>query len=88
MLSFEESANYLGMSVSGLRKIVRKGKIRYFQSGRCGRIKFKKEWLDDYIEENSQHRQEPPAKVGRKKKPQLVVDDCCEKHGFSLDLLL
>jgi len=50
MLNLSEAAAYLGMSPSGLRKILNRGQIKYFQHGKHGRIKFKQEWLDDYIE--------------------------------------
>lgn len=59
LLSLEEAAELLGYSPSGLRKIVnrtRAGKlgatIRFFQIGN-GPIKFKREWLDDFISANS-----------------------------------
>lgn len=59
LLSLEEAATLLGYTTSGLRKIVnrtREGRqgatIRFFQVGK-GPIKFKSEWIDDFIAANS-----------------------------------
>src|SRR4051812_34666405 len=59
MLSLDEAASLLGYTPSGLRKIVRRtrqGKcgatIQYFQIGQ-GPIRFKPEWLDDFVAANS-----------------------------------
>lgn len=48
VLTLPEAANYLGYSVSGLWKVVKRGEIRFTQNGQ-GPIKFEKSWLDDYL---------------------------------------
>ena len=49
LISLTDAAAYLGMTANGLRKIVRGGGITYFQHGRRGRIKFRPEWLDEFV---------------------------------------
>ncbi len=53
MLDLKEAAVLLGMSESGLRKLVRRNKIKYYQAGKGRSIKFRKEWIDDHINETS-----------------------------------
>lgn len=59
MLSLKDAAKRVGYSPSGLRKIVNRTKagkpgpqIQFFQVPR-GRIKFRLEWLDDFVLANS-----------------------------------
>lgn len=52
LLTLTEAAEYLGYQAPGLRKLVEQKRITYLQNGR-GPIKFKQEWLDKFIEENS-----------------------------------
>ena len=53
LLSLQQAADYLGMSISGLRKMIRGRVVRFFQPSKHGRIRFRREWLDDLIEMNS-----------------------------------
>lgn len=60
MLSLEQAAAYLGYSPSGLRKLVQRTRerkhgrtIKFFQSGKWSNIKFKQEWLDEFIEQGT-----------------------------------
>lgn len=53
MMSIQQAAEYLGYSVSGLRKLVRLGVIRYFQAREGAALRFRQEWLDDFIEANT-----------------------------------
>jgi hypothetical protein len=59
LLSLEDAAKLLDYSMSGLRKIVNRTKvgapgpkIKYFQVG-TGPIKFRRAWIDDFIEANT-----------------------------------
>jgi len=59
VLTLEEAAELLGYSTSGLRKIVNRTKagkqgatIRFFQVGK-GPIKFRRDWLNEFIDANS-----------------------------------
>jgi len=59
MLNLREAAEQLGYKPSGLREIVdrtRKGKqgatIQFFQVGK-GPIRFKQDWLDEFVAANS-----------------------------------
>ncbi len=53
LMTINQAADYLGYSVSGLRKLVNRGIIRYFQATEGAALKFKREWLDDFIEANT-----------------------------------
>jgi len=50
LLTIKEAAKYLALSETGLRKLVRRRAIRYSQHGRWGRIRFRPEWLEEFIE--------------------------------------
>jgi hypothetical protein len=56
LLSLREAAALLDYTEKGLRKIVARRGIEYFQSQRWGPIKFKREWLDDFIESRAEKR--------------------------------
>jgi hypothetical protein len=88
MESLNNVAKKLGMTVSGLRKLVAKGEICYFQNGKRGRVKFKSEWVEDYI---SRHTHSPidssnSVSPSRKKKTTCVKMSEGGKHGFHWDL--
>jgi excisionase family DNA binding protein len=51
LLNLREAAKYLGYDAAGLRKIVSQKRIRFVQNGR-GPIKFRREWLDEFIKGN------------------------------------
>lgn len=53
MLSLNEAAAILGCSPSGLRKLVQRRAIRFFQLAKHSRIKFRREWLDEFIDAHS-----------------------------------
>jgi hypothetical protein len=48
LLDLNQAAAYLNYKPAGLRKIVKRQQIQCHQNGR-GPIKFRQEWLDDYI---------------------------------------
>lgn len=65
LLTLEQAAELLGYSASGLRKVVNRtkagkigGTIRFFQVGK-GPIKFKREWLDDFVADNTTVPKQP-----------------------------
>jgi hypothetical protein len=69
LLSLDEAAKLLGYSPSGLRKIVNRTKagkqdaaIQFFQVGK-GPIKFRREWIDDFIAANSVIPRQPRPRV-------------------------
>lgn len=63
MLSLEEAAEMLGYSVKGLRKIVLRSKakaqgartrgptIKFLQAGKGSPIKFREEWIEEFIDQ-------------------------------------
>ncbi len=89
MLDIEEVAQQLGCTVSGVRKVVARGEIRYFQHGKRGRLKFKPEWVDEFIARHTvppADEQPRPAhkKPASKQKPPKDNGAVC---GFGWDLL-
>ena len=63
MVSLNQAAKILGMTPSGLRKLVERTKhrasgpsIEFLQTGRWGRIRFKRQWLEAFVAEHS-HKQ-------------------------------
>lgn len=52
LLGLNDAARILGYRAAGLRKIVKRGEIQFIQNG-SGPIKFRREWLDEYIEGNA-----------------------------------
>ena len=62
LLSIQEAAEVLGYSVKGLRKIIDRSRakangartrgptIRFFQSCRGAPVRFKEEWIEEFIE--------------------------------------
>jgi excisionase family DNA binding protein len=69
LLSLRESAKYLGYDAAGLRKIVSQKRIRFVQNGR-GPIKFRREWLDEFIAANCGGPQDVKrAPVQKRSKP-------------------
>jgi hypothetical protein len=58
MLDLATAAELLGYKPAGLRKVVKAGQIRFVQNGR-GPIKFRREWIDEYIHASN------PTKVKR-----------------------
>jgi hypothetical protein len=51
LLNLRQAAEMLGYAPAGLRKLVRQRRIQFSQNGR-GPIKFRREWLDEFIASN------------------------------------
>jgi NADH dehydrogenase/NADH:ubiquinone oxidoreductase subunit G len=47
LLTLEQAADYLGYSPSGLRKMAKRGDVRFVQSKPNAPLKFRREWLDE-----------------------------------------
>lgn len=88
MLDIKQVADKLGLTSSGIRKLVASGDIVYFQSGKKGRIRFREEWVEEFIEKNT-HRKCNLVKPNRqaKKKPFRSAEGSSNRHGFNWDLL-
>lgn len=52
LLNLKEAASYLGYSPGGLRKLINQKRIRFMQHG-DGPIKFRRDWLDSFVTENT-----------------------------------
>jgi hypothetical protein len=84
MLSLSQAADILGYSTSGLRKLVAKRAIQFFQAGPHCPIKFRREWLDEFIEAGS-IKPGAPAEVQKRRKPKPVPLDA-SRFGFDPSL--
>jgi excisionase family DNA binding protein len=90
MLDIEDVARQLGCTVSGVRKVVARGEIRYFQHGKRGRLKFKPEWVDEFVVKHThaptdEQPRRAPAQPNRKKS--IATDSADDRHGFNWGLL-
>ena len=88
-LSLTEAAAYIGYKPGGLRKLVRRRDIRFYQVRKHSPLRFRREWLDQFIEAHSNH---PGVSRGlssapRKKKTPPVAGEV-EKTEFGFDSAL
>ena len=82
LLTLQEAASILGYSVKGLRKIVDRSRakasgartrgptIRFFQAVKGSPVKFRQEWLEEFIE---QHTVNPSNGVPKPRKHRSKV---------------
>jgi excisionase family DNA binding protein len=90
MLHIGDVAKRLGCTESGVRKLVARGEIRHFQHRKRGRLKFKPEWVDEFIARytsDPKGEQPPPRRVGRPSRKQSVPVDTGNVCGFGWELL-
>jgi hypothetical protein len=89
MLTLKQAAEVLGITPHGLQKIVNRSRrklkggcverptIRFHQTGKYASIRFRRKWLDDYIEGNAPEFT-PPSPMekyrGRKKRGRSGLD--------------
>ena len=97
LLSLEEAAAVLGYTVKGLRKIVDRSRsrahgartrgptIKFFQTSRGAPVKFRPEWVEDFIDKHTINPERgAPKSNGTKKKKKVRMESTC---GFDRDLL-
>lgn len=76
------------MSESGLRKLVRKRAIKFFQRSRGCKIMFKPEWLGQYIEAHTMEAGQPTPRHRRHRTRKNGEALCSQKsHGIEWDLM-
>ncbi|WP_425616690.1 helix-turn-helix domain-containing protein [Anatilimnocola sp. NA78] len=82
MLTLRDAAATLGYSISGLRKLCARGDVRFFQARKHSPLKFRPEWLDEFIERGSKP-DEPVVRtrVAKPKRPAVL-----NKFGFDSSL--
>jgi excisionase family DNA binding protein len=73
LLTLQQAADRLGYTAKGLRKLVKRGEIRFLQARPRSPIKFRPEWLDEFID-----RRKPPTE---NRQPSRSA------HGFDAKLL-
>ncbi len=88
MLSLKEAAQYLSCSQSSLRKTVRDGRIRYYQPRKHDRIKFKPQWLEEFLAAGTHDPMLPrPLQVRRPTRPPPSGDAVASDHGLDYRFL-
>lgn len=68
LIGLAEAARILGYQADGLRKLVKQKRIKYVQHGQ-GRIKFRREWLNNYIDSNSSGPQDIKRSPAQRRRP-------------------
>lgn len=98
LISISEAAEILGYSVKGLRRIVERSRarcqgtrspgptIRFFQAGRGAPIKFRLEWIEEFIEEHTFHPDAAIVKPRQRKNQAVVVRENSGLDRALLDL--
>jgi hypothetical protein len=76
LIPLSEAAAILGYSTSGLRKLVARGDVRFFQARPHAPLKFKPEWLEEFIDRGSQPS-EPAVRPRKAKRGPIEL-----RHGF------
>jgi hypothetical protein len=99
-LTLPEGATYLGLSPSGLRKIVdasrlkqqgadvRRPTIKYVQFGKDAAIRFKREWLNDFLVSHTIDPATQVTLVSIAKRPgrKITSRPMRETHGIDVSL--
>jgi hypothetical protein len=73
------------MTPHGLRKLVKRGGLTYFQRGRRGRLLFKSEWLDQHIDKFTHMPRQFVPKPGQQPKQKPNIKPLAAGLGFSPD---
>jgi hypothetical protein len=69
LLSLAEAAPLVGYEPEGLRKLVNEKQIKYIQNGKKGRIKFRREWLDEFNAANESGPKTVVKSPAQRKRP-------------------
>lgn len=83
-LTLREAAAYLGYDESWFWRIVKSGVIKHWQRTPNAPIKFKKEWLDEFVEESTTggSRQHPTSSTKQRRKTKYLKSS---EKTFGLD---
>lgn len=73
LLGLNDAARILGYKAAGLRKIVKRGEIQFVQNG-SGPIKFRREWLDDFIEGNARREVANRSPAQKRTPPPIQIE--------------
>jgi excisionase family DNA binding protein len=89
VLGLRAAAEYIRVSEHTLRRLVRARAIQYVQNAPRGRIRFKREWLDTYLEMAStaarRRNSKPPTPKPGRRTGNRGQDN---NHGIDYDLML
>jgi excisionase family DNA binding protein len=78
LIELKEAARILGYSVDRTRRLAKKGEIRHVQVGR-GRIKFRREWLDECVSANSAGPRDIKRSPAQTRTTPVVIES---RYGF------
>jgi hypothetical protein len=84
LIGLPEAATILGYQVDRLRRLAKQKQIKYVQHGQ-GRIKFRREWLDEFINSNSSGPQEIKRSPAQRRKVRMDFEP---RYGFDPSLFL
>lgn len=84
LIGLPEAAKILGYQVDRLRRLAKQKQIKYVQHGQ-GRIKFRREWLDEFIDSNSRGPQDIKRSPAQRRKVRMDFEP---RHGFDPSLFL
>ena len=86
LLTLLEAANYLAISKTTLRRLIATKAIRYSQAGRWGRIRFRHEWLDEFIDRHTVARPDIHLSKPKRKPTSRAKADTpfVSRHGLDL----
>lgn len=82
LLNLRDAAAYLGYNSAGLRKIVKGRQIQFVQNGR-GPIKFRRQWLDDFIATKAGGPRDVKRSPVQRRRSAIAA---APSHGFDPDL--
>lgn len=83
LVSLKDAAVRLGKSVSGLRKDVSNGRIRFYQARKNSPIKFRPEWLEEHIDAGTREKVKCNPLAKQKRRPGHLVESERNSHWVS-----
>jgi excisionase family DNA binding protein len=63
LLTAPQAAELLGYSVAHIRRLCDQGVLKFHQNGKRGHLRFRRRWLDEYVDKEKAERPKPPRKV-------------------------
>ena len=73
LFDLKEAAEYLGMTVRNLRRYKKNGKLPFVQYSPTGKIQFKRETLDRFIDDHEKEKKQFDIKEFKPSKPKVSM---------------
>lgn len=87
-LNLKEAAAYLRYEESWFRQVVKSGLVKHWQARKNAPIKFKKEWLDEFVEATTKGGSQTPRIAGRQQRKKVKFRSASDKtFGLDADLM-